>query len=338
MKLNKGEWSEFFAFLKMIFHPHIYFGDDSLEVKSSNDYLTVYELQHIGSNKAYVLDNGLLKIFDGKNTIVLGNIPDLISKDLIDTIKDSIQKQKRTFDINQPQLLELLKIKSFKGDSKTKPDILISHKLQGEISPFDPWGIKSFLGGPPTLLNAATTTNFVYEIINFNGLINTINNISTRYKVKDRVKTIYQTGASLKFSHCENQIFQENLRKTDSLMPEYLADILLKYYLGQGRHLLELVDTDLIRIRMTDFLKAALLGMFPSIPWDGKYNCSGLLIIRSKGDLLLYHVIKDSDLKRDYLFKNTRLETASTTKHKFGSIYQENGKYYIKLNLQIRNR
>ena len=41
----------------------------------------------------------------------------------------------------------------------------------------------------------------------------------------------------------------------------------------------------------------------------------------------------------DYLFKNTRLDTASSTRHRFGSIYQErNGKYYFKLNLQIRNK
>ncbi|MCQ2740142.1 MAG: HpaII family restriction endonuclease [bacterium] len=33
---------------------------------------------------------------------------------------------------------------------------------------------------------------------------------------------------------------------------------------------------------------------------------------------------------------NTRLETPSTTKYDFRYIYQENGKNYIKLNLQIR--
>ena len=38
------------------------------------------------------------------------------------------------------------------------------------------------------------------------------------------------------------------------------------------------------------------------------------------------------------LFLNTKLDTASSTRHRFGTIYQEtNGKYYFKLNLQIRN-
>lgn len=339
MTLNKGEWSEFFAFLKMISQPDIHFGNENLEVLAVHDYVTIYELQHIGSEKSYILDNGLLKIFDGVNTIVLGAIKDIISNDLVDTIQDLIvNSSSRTFNINQQKLLELLDIQSFKGDSNTKADINVSHKYQGTYTHFDPWGIKSFLGSCPTLLNAGSTTNFIYELVDFNADMNVINSISTRSKIKDRIKAIYESGSMLRFSHCENEIFHENLMKTDSLMPQYISDILIKYYSGQGNNLTHLVDNAVIRIRVTDFLKAVLLGMFSSKPWDGKYNCNGLLVIRPQGDLLLYHVIKDNDLK-DYLFKNTRLDTASSTRHRFGSIYQErNGKYYFKLNLQIRNK
>lgn len=339
MTLNRGEWSEFFAFLKMIAHSNINFGNENLEVLDIHDYVTVYKLQHIGSAKSYILDNGVLKVIDDIEEIVLGNIEDIVSNEIIDNVKKSIvNASSRTFDINQPELLELLGIKSFKGDSNTKADIKVSHMYENRNISFDPWGIKSFLGDPPTLLNAGSTTNFVYELVNFNGDMNTINSISGRSKIKDRLKAIYASGSSLNFSHCENEIFYENLRKTDSLMPEYLSDILIKYYSGQGSKLTELVDSDVIKIRITDFLKAVLLGMFSSKQWDGKYKSNGLLVIKSQGDLLLYHVIKDNELK-DYLFKNTRLDTASSTRHRFGSIYQErNGKYYFKLNLQIRNK
>jgi type II restriction enzyme len=34
----------------------------------------------------------------------------------------------------------------------------------------------------------------------------------------------------------------------------------------------------------------------------------------------------------DYLFTNTKLETASSTRHEFGKIYEENGQLYFKLN------
>lgn len=339
MTLNKGEWSEFFAFLKMISQPDIHFGNENLEILAVHDYVTIYELQHIGSKKSYILENGVLKIFDGINSIVLGNIEDIVSHEIIDKVMNTIvNPPSKTFDINQPELLKVLGIQSFKGDSNTKANINVSHEYDGKKTSSDPWGIKSFLGSCPTLLNAGSTTNFIYEIVDFNADMNGINNISTRSKIKDRIKAIYQSGATLKFSHCENEIFHENLRKTDSLMPEYISDILIKYYSGLGSNLTDLIESDIIRIRVTDFLKAVLLGMFSSKPWDGKYNCNGLLVIKPQGDLLLYHVIKDNDLK-DYLFKNTRLDTASSTRHRFGSIYQErNGKYYFKLNLQIRNK
>ena len=34
--------------------------------------------------------------------------------------------------------------------------------------------------------------------------------------------------------------------------------------------------------------------------------------------------------------QNTKFETASTSKHDFGNIYEENGKHYLKLNMQVR--
>jgi len=38
----------------------------------------------------------------------------------------------------------------------------------------------------------------------------------------------------------------------------------------------------------------------------------------------------------DDLLEQTKLETASTSKHNFGKLYKENGDLFIKLNLQIR--
>lgn len=39
-----------------------------------------------------------------------------------------------------------------------------------------------------------------------------------------------------------------------------------------------------------------------------------------------------------YLLKNTKYETASTSRHDFGEVYSRNGEDYIKLNLQVRFR
>ena len=40
----------------------------------------------------------------------------------------------------------------------------------------------------------------------------------------------------------------------------------------------------------------------------------------------------------EYLLKNTKYETASTSRHDFGEVYSENGEDFIKLNLQVRFR
>ena len=79
------------------------------------------------------------------------------------------------------------------------------------------------------------------------------------------------------------------------------------------------------------------LGMTPSKVWSGIYDATGgYLIVKENGDVLCYHVYNRNQFE-DYLFENTRLETASSSRHGFGTIYKSvNGETYFKLNLQIR--
>ena len=76
--------------------------------------------------------------------------------------------------------------------------------------------------------------------------------------------------------------------------------------------------------------------MTPSKVWNGIYDATGgYLIVKENGDVLCYHIYNRNQFE-DYLFQNTKLETASSSRHDFGKIYNENGKSYFKLNLQIR--
>ena len=59
------------------------------------------------------------------------------------------------------------------------------------------------------------------------------------------------------------------------------------------------------------------------------------IIVREDGEILCYHLFNRNEFET-YLINNTKFETASTSRHEFGSIYKDNGKYYIKLNLQVR--
>ncbi len=76
--------------------------------------------------------------------------------------------------------------------------------------------------------------------------------------------------------------------------------------------------------------------MTPSKVWNGIYDATGgYLIVKGDGDILCYHIYNRNKFE-DYLFENTKLETASSSRHEFGKTYIEGGKTYFKLNLQVR--
>ena len=84
------------------------------------------------------------------------------------------------------------------------------------------------------------------------------------------------------------------------------------------------------------FLTDVALGMMPSKVWSGEYNATGgYLIVKEDGDVLCYHIF-DKNQFENYLMNNTKLETASSSRHKFGKLYKEEGKLFMNLNLQIR--
>ena len=60
------------------------------------------------------------------------------------------------------------------------------------------------------------------------------------------------------------------------------------------------------------------------------------LLVKKDGDIVCYHFYNRKDVE-DYLYNNTRFERGSRTRHEYGSLYRaDDGKVYIKLNLQIR--
>ena len=61
----------------------------------------------------------------------------------------------------------------------------------------------------------------------------------------------------------------------------------------------------------------------------------GYLVVKGDGDILAYHIYNRNDFE-DYLLYNTKLDTASTSRHGFGVIYEVDGSLYFNLNLQIR--
>ena len=88
--------------------------------------------------------------------------------------------------------------------------------------------------------------------------------------------------------------------------------------------------------KLKHLLTDIALGLMPAKVWTGKYDATGgYLIVKEDGNVLAYHLYNRNEFE-NYLFHNTKLETASTTRHNFGKIFQENDKQIMKLNLQIR--
>lgn len=61
----------------------------------------------------------------------------------------------------------------------------------------------------------------------------------------------------------------------------------------------------------------------------------GYVIVKDDGEVLAYHIY-NRDAFEGYLLKNTKFERGSTGKHGFATLYRENDKMYINLNLQVR--
>ena len=83
----------------------------------------------------------------------------------------------------------------------------------------------------------------------------------------------------------------------------------------------------------------SLIGMFPNKEWSGIQDVDGgCLIVKEDGEIATFYIFRKAFLEyfRAYLFDKCFLDTASTSRHKFGVLYEENNITKLKLNLQVR--
>lgn len=208
---------------------------------------------------------------------------------------------------------------------------------------------QSILFDNKLLIAGSQATNFIFEVSNFdNELMNLINPESG---VKKRITKIYQEGRALRFSGVDNSVFRNNLILIDSRLPEILAEMLCQYYSGNATTTADLSAKvcaknpngydysnrhHFYEYKIKRLLCEAALGMLPAEIWHGKYDATGgYLVVRQDGEIVCYHLYSHNQFE-DYLFLNTKFDTPSSSRHHFGDIYEENGRFFLKLNLQIR--
>lgn len=353
---NKGDWSEIYALFKLLSDGKLFTGDGQLN-KVEELFFPIIKIirTESGINFEYELNGDLVFI---KNNSEVFSISISKFKKNATTLLTKIRKEKGTFgDTDIEDFMKSYNSTTLKAKSTTKTDIrILIHDLRiNQIADLG-FSVKSELGNDSTILNAGDTTNIVYKVEGYDFTdeeIIKINSINSKSKIKDRISQIITNGATISYYKINKDIFKNNLILIDSLLPNILSEIVFTYYTSKYNLVADLtkeiqernpINYDLqyfhsfYEYKIKRLLTDVSLGMMPSVVWTGIYDATGgYLIVKENGDVLCYHIYNRNQFE-DYLFLNTRLETASSTRHKFGVLYKNpaDNNYYFKLNLQIR--
>jgi hypothetical protein len=352
---NKGEWSEIYTLFKLLGDGILKPGNENIEV-IQNAFYPIIKILRTESNGTfeYSLEDDIV-VISGNIEAIRVPISEFKKQSLL-LLKTIKENPDRTFEIPSVEhFMKSISCISLKADSSTKTDItIIVHDQRTNQQPVLGFSIKSQLGNPSTLLNAGKTTNFVFEIKDSKlqkENYEIINAIESKNKIKDRIDIILKTGGHFEFIETEQSIFENNLILIDSLLPDILALMVYDFYTSANSKTIDLVkkleeDNPLsfdvsnkhkfYEYKIKRLLTDIALGMMPSKVWAGEYDATGgYLIVKEDGEILCYHIYNRSEFE-SYLLVNTKFDTASSTRHDFGKVYELDNRLFFNLNLQIR--
>ena len=350
---NKGEWTELYTFLKLINDRKLPLSDENLNIKENSDHFIVTKVTTLNIKESFYLskDNCVLiknESDDSEKEIEFSNF---LNASVLKSLADSIVAGSKTFNIPAfNKIQDKLGLSIINGgNSNQKADIVLDINNKEISKSNQGFGIKSYLGSKPTLLNASGNTNFIFEITGIRAdCIDIVNNIDTKTKLKDRIEKIHELNGRFNFKKIETESMHYNLSMVDSLIPNIVSSMLLEFYLHRTSSIkLNLksifnkghsFDTDLqsLEVKIKRLLVSILLGFFAGKKWDGKYVANGAIVVKEDGEQVGFHIIDIASLE-NYLFEHVKFDTPSTTRHRYGSLILENdGKIYFKLNMQLR--
>lgn len=352
---NKGEWSEIYVLFKLLGETVLNIGDENENI-IANAFYPIIKILRTESN-------GNFEYSINDEMVVVSNQQELVKLSIFEFKEKSqilLNKIRSTPDttFSVPEIDEFMRAInciSLKANSSVKTDIrIVIHDAHTNQQPLLGFSIKSQLGHPSTLLNAGKTTNLIYRVTNVTlneAIIEQVNSIESKSKIKDRIETLMRMGANFSFVSTEQQIFLNNLTLIDSKLPDILGAIVFDFYASNRSTVLALTESiemknplefdnsnqhKFYNYKIKRFLTDIALGMMPSKVWSGEYDATGgYLVVKENGDILCYHIYNKNRFE-NYLLNNTKLETASSSRHDFGKIISANGNLYFKLNLQIR--
>ncbi|MBO5173520.1 MAG: HpaII family restriction endonuclease [Eubacterium sp.] len=353
MSGNKGEWSELYAFMKLLSQGRVYAANENVEKIDDVFYpiLKIMREEQKGQSIDYVITDENINIEVQSKTIMTVSRKEL--DDSANRLLREISAHSGSFELEEiADFANGIKVTKIKAPSSDTTDISMQiEDIHTNYIRNVGFSIKSEVGNAPTLLNAGKTTNFIYKITDITSeQAEEINAINTKTKIKDRVKAIKDFGGCISYADMEHQGFKRNLIMVDSSMPQIIGNMLLYYYeedvkecdklvkLAGERDPLGYGDAMMYEYKFKKFLCSCALGMKPAKKWDGLDEANGgYIIVKADGEILAYHIYNRNFFEQ-YLLDNTILERASTSRHEYMSLYEEDEEMFIKFNLQVRFR
>lgn len=348
---NKGEISEVYVFFRILGDHAIYPCDK--ELKRTGSFFPVLSILRGDSDKktktfSYNEQSKEWSV-DGEDTqqqIISPHEGTLHADELLVEMNKK-SKEPRNYQ-KALKFLSYIGVHSYKASSKDKKDISLQiSDVRAGTTPTCGFSIKSYIGGSPTLLNSSgDCTNFLYEVVGLS--YDDVKEANSLDKTGKRMEFISSKYASLSFINLCSDTFKRNLYYIDSCMYKILGEILKIFYTKKMRSVkdateflanedpLLLGDPGPYRECVKRLLVAVALGMTPGHRWEGKTDeTSGFLIVKPDGEVVTYHIY-NHDAFKEYLYLFTYFDSPDRSRHKFGTLYIENNRIYIKLALQIR--
>lgn len=352
MRGNRGEWSEVYVLLKLLGDGELPLGNEHLEKLEGLFYPVIAVIREEISGQPITYKREALKVTftldEGECSI---SLPIELFSNKASELFHSIKQMKSVSALPDIEsFLKQLGCTKIKASASQKTDVkVVIHDPRIGVTPTLGFSVKSMLGSPSTLVNAsrATTVRFASTISEGDAVIDKINSIDGKSKIRKRLDAIDKEHIEFQYSTIPNTTFLNNLMLIDTKMPEILSYMLLYYYSGEATKVSDLVKLleeynpigyttitpSFYEYKIRKLLVEFALGMTPAKQWDGIYDATGgYIIVREDGGLLCYHVY-DRNIFENYLFYNTQLDTPSTSRHSFGFINEDGT---LDLNFQIR--
>lgn len=360
IKGNKGEWSEFYAFIKLLAEGQIYAADKNLN-KNEDIFYKVLKIIRGNTEDLEYIRNEKIIIQNSEGEILSELSVEEVS-DISKKFYEGISKGKtgeRAFNLEfAEETLEKFYTDSLSDERVQTADIrVVIHDPITQYEPLLGFSIKSYIGSKPTLFNASKNSNIIFKIEPALDQ-ETVEYVNSLSSYGPRVKYLNDNGYSFKFYRMNSDVFKTNLELIDSKLPEILADLVLTSYVKNTTKLSELIteltvsnpcsfnldlNPDFYSYKIKRLLIDAALGMKAGKVWSGTFNANGgYIIVKKDGDLVCYHIYNWNDFQ-EYLLNHTKIDFPDSSPHRcdYGivlnpDVINEDSGSYIKLNFQIR--